>query len=75
MRQWLPWAILVLLGFAVAAVPWRKPDPKDEFVMAMLRNLANQRTLTFPEDSAEERPDIEYRTSAGRAHSAGSTHV
>jgi hypothetical protein len=77
MRQWLPWAILVVLALVVAVIPWRKPDPKHEFMLYMLRNVAaGEAAPVFPEDLARERTHtIEYGTGAGHHHGAGGTDV
>jgi hypothetical protein len=39
MGAWLPWALLVFVGILLVAMPWRRPDPKHEFMLKMLQLL------------------------------------
>ncbi len=77
MRQWLPWAILAVLALLVAVIPWRKPDPKHEFMLYMLRNVAaGEAAPTLPEPLARERTDnLGHGSGAGRGDGAGSADL
>ena len=39
MQQWLPLTMLVLIALLVGNAPWRKGDPKHEFIFNLLVNV------------------------------------
>ncbi len=69
MRTFLPWLCLALAVFAVAAMPWRRPDPHHKFILDLLATLERGGT------EAQEVHGIEHRTSAGSPHDTSSTHI
>ncbi len=40
MHDWLPWAMLLVIVLLLGVAPWRKIDPKHEFIFSMLDNIA-----------------------------------
>lgn len=42
MSNWLPWALLVFVALALAAMPWRRPHPNHEFMLHMLQHLGDE---------------------------------
>lgn len=42
MREWPPLVFLIVLVLLVAARPWRKVDPKHEYIVNMLANLGGE---------------------------------
>lgn len=44
MSDWLPWALLVFVVMVLAAMPWRRPHPKHEFMLHMLQLLEDEDT-------------------------------
>ncbi len=70
----LPLAILLFVAVCLAVAPWRRSDPRHEFIFEQLR------TLSEPEATAAESPAPAeemsgYRSAVGHHHSAGSPDV
>ncbi len=42
MQDALPWAIAAFVAFLIGMAPWRRSDPKHEFIVYMLNNVAGQ---------------------------------
>ncbi len=70
----LPVAILLFVAVCLVVAPWRRSDPRHEFIFEQLRMLSE------PEASVAESPAAAeelsgYRSAVGHHHSAGSADV
>jgi hypothetical protein len=79
MRQSLPLAILAVVAFLLMAMPWRRNDPRHEFMFELCKRLAEgvPACTRFDTDipGSEETHSSGYRTAAGHHHGAGGPHV
>jgi hypothetical protein len=70
MGDWLPWALLVLVGILLMAMPWRRPHPNHEFMLDMLRLLedkdSNVDSCSLP--LGRGNADAKYRPVSPDAH-------
>lgn len=83
MRNQLPLAILFLVAVILAAMPWRRPDPRHEFIFEMYSRLAEGAPACVREGDVSvvkaggqlvapgEIRESEHRTAAGHTDGAG----
>ncbi len=75
MRQWLPWLFLALLVLLLAAAPWRRVDPKHEFMVNLLNRLGTEDPADQITPHQGRTETLGYRTHPGRNHGLRSTDV
>lgn len=69
MRNWLPWACIAVSLIAVAAMPWRRPDPHHEFIFHLLTNLEDESaTVGSSRGASSEVDSLGHRTAASNSH-------
>ena len=56
MGTWLPWAFLVFVAILLIAMPWRRPHPNHEFILAMLRLLEEENSDAANSSSSTGNP-------------------
>lgn len=67
----LPWALLVFIASMIGSAPWRRSDPKHEFIVYMLNNIASRNST----GAAEGMKNCGHRPSAGWHHRPGGADV
>jgi hypothetical protein len=55
MSIWLPLAMLALVVLLLAAMPWHRPHPNHQFMLELLRLLADEPLSSL--DSSSTRPE------------------
>lgn len=78
MRNYLPLAILVLVALLFAAMPWRRSDPRHDFMLEMCKRLAEGgpacvRAGEFA--ASKEVRQSGHWTAVSDHHGTGSSHV
>lgn len=75
MRGWMPWALLAVLIVLVAAAPWRRVDPKHEFIVNLLSNLGSEDSTDQFASANGKADTLGHWIGSGRHHGTGSSHV
>lgn len=71
----LPIAILLFVAVCLAVMPWRRTDPRHEFIFDQLKSLFEPDPATEAENPAPAEELSGYRSAVGYHHSTGGTDV
>ncbi len=71
----LPIAILLFIAVCLAVAPWRRSDPRHEFIFDQLRTLSEPEPDSETESPAPAEELSGYRSAVGHHHSAGRSNV
>ncbi len=75
MRTWLPWMLLAFSALLIAAMPWRRPDPRHQFIFRLISSMEEGDPAEPKADSIAEVHQLGRGTAAGRPHRSGSSGV
>ncbi len=76
MRTLFPWICLIGFLVAVAAMPWRRPDPHHDFILGLLHYLEDDPAIIETSGvTAPEAALLEHHTAAGNAHSHSGSRI